>query len=42
MFSALYLALLLVLAALMARGVAFEFTRKQRGRALAAGVDVVH
>ncbi len=28
MFSALYLALLLVLAALMARGVAFEFTRK--------------
>ncbi|HTZ63294.1 MAG TPA: cytochrome d ubiquinol oxidase subunit II [Solirubrobacteraceae bacterium] len=29
MFSALYLALLLVLAALMARGVAFEFTRKR-------------
>ena len=30
MFSALYLALLLVLAALMARGVAFEFTRQKR------------
>ena len=35
MFSALYLALLLVLAALMARGVAFEFTAQTRGRALA-------
>jgi cytochrome d ubiquinol oxidase subunit II len=32
MFSALYLALLLVLAALMARGVAFEFTRKSEDR----------
>jgi cytochrome d ubiquinol oxidase subunit II len=32
MFSALYLALLLVLAALMARGVAFEFKGKSDGR----------
>ena len=32
MFSALYLALLLVLAALMARGVAFEFKGKGEGR----------
>ena len=33
MFSALYLALLLVLAALMARGVALEYTRKNDDRA---------
>src|SRR4029077_10035722 len=32
MFSALYLALVLVLAALMARGVAFEFKGKREGR----------
>ena len=40
MFSALYLALLLVLAALMARGVALEFTRKsddQRWRGAGRG-----
>ncbi len=38
MFSALYLALLLVLIALMARGVAFEFKAQKRGPALAHGV----
>ena len=42
MFSALYLALLLVLAALIARGVAFEFQGKHDRPALARDVDVVH
>ena len=42
MFSALYLALLLVLFALMARGVAFEFKGKSEDRALALDVEVVH
>ena len=40
MFSALYLALLLVLAALMARGVSLRVPRQERGSALAANVDV--
>ncbi len=40
MFSALYLALLLVLVALMARGVAFEFREQEREPALAIDVDV--
>ena len=42
MFSALYLALLLLLVALMARGVAFEFRDKSDEPAAAPGLDVVH
>ena len=42
MFSALYLALLLVLAALMARGVALEYTRKSDDPRWRRDVDVVH
>ena len=42
MFSALYLALLLVLAALIARGVAFEFRGKRDDPRWRRDVDVVH
>ena len=40
MFSALYLALVLVLVALMARGVSFEYRGKERRRSLARWVVV--